>query len=359
MNIAVLVSGGVDSSVALKLLRDQGHKVTAFYLKIWLEDELSFLGNCPWEEDLSYVQAVCAQLDVPLEVISLQKEYWEQVVSYTISQVKMGNTPNPDILCNQRIKFGAFFSKIDGSFDKVATGHYAQVHEENGVFVLSRAPDPIKDQSYFLSHLSQEQLGRALFPIGHLQKNEVRALAQEFDLPNKTRKDSQGICFLGTLDFAAFLRHHLGEKEGTLVELETGKIVGTHKGFWFYTIGQRQGLGLAGGPWYVADKDPEKNIVFISKNYHSAEKERNSFYVGDCHWISGRDPEQKEFLVKMRHGAQIYKACVDYNREKKSAFVQLEGRDQGIAPGQFAVFYDDAVCIGSGTITKNASGDAL
>lgn len=352
MKIAVLVSGGVDSSVALARLRDEGHDITAIYLKIWLEDELSFLGNCPWEEDLSYVQAVCAKLNVPLEVISLQKEYWDQVVSYTIAQAKIGNTPNPDILCNQRIKFGALFSKIDDSYDKVATGHYAQVHEDNGAFLLSTAPDPIKDQTYFLSHLNQHQLSRALFPIGHLQKPEVRALAHALDLPNKARKDSQGICFLGTLDFAAFLRHHLGQKEGDLIELETDTKVGKHNGFWFYTIGQRQGLGLAGGPWYVADKDPETNNVFISKNYHTSDKERNAFYVENCHWINGVWPEKTTLAVKMRHGAQRYMADITYNQNKGTAFVQLEGRDQGIAPGQFAVFYDGEICLGGGTIAR-------
>ncbi len=158
MKIAVLVSGGVDSSVALKLLKDHGHNVTAFYLKIWLEDELSYLGDCPWETDLAYVRAVCKKLDVPLEVVSLQKEYHEQVVKYTIAEIKAGRTPNPDILCNSRIKFGMFLNTIDPSFEKVATGHYAQVREKSGHLAIVPAPDPVKDQSYFLSHLNQEQL---------------------------------------------------------------------------------------------------------------------------------------------------------------------------------------------------------
>ena len=251
MKIAVLISGGVDSSVALRLLKEQGHELTAFYLKIWLEDELSYLGDCPWEEDLSYVRAVCEQAGVPLQVVSLQKEYWDHVVSYTMQEIKAGRTPNPDILCNQRIKFGMFFNHIDASFDKVATGHYAQVKEQNGIFSLHRAPDPIKDQTYFLSYLSQAQLARALFPIGHLQKEQVRQLAQQFDLPNKERKDSQGICFLGKLKFNDFIKFHVGEKPGDMIEYETGKKLGTHKGFWFHTIGQRQGSGLpaARGMW--------------------------------------------------------------------------------------------------------------
>ena len=158
MKIAVLVSGGVDSSVALKFLKDQGHEVVAFYLKIWLEDELSFLGECPWEDDLSYAKKVCEQLDVTLEICSMQKEYWENIVSYTLSEAKVGRTPSPDILCNQFIKFGLFFDKIDSSFDKVATGHYAVIKEIDGLFHLYRSPDPVKDQTYFLSMLNQKQL---------------------------------------------------------------------------------------------------------------------------------------------------------------------------------------------------------
>ena len=263
--VAVLISGGVDSSVALKLLKEQGYNITAFYLKIWLEDELSFLGSCPWEEDLFYIKQICEKENIPLKIVPFQKEYWDEVVKYTISEIKAGRTPNPDILCNKRIKFGAFLNKFGNDFDKVATGHYAQVEEINGTFHLKRSPDPVKDQTYFLSHLNQDQLKKAIFPIGHLKKSEVRALAEKFDLPNKNRKDSQGICFLGKIKFNDFIKHHLGETVGDIIEFETGKKLGEHNGFWYHTIGQRQGLKLSGGPWYVVAKDPEKNIVFISK----------------------------------------------------------------------------------------------
>lgn len=355
MNIAVLVSGGVDSSVALRLLQEQGHTLTAFYLKIWLEDELSFLGTCPWEEDLAYVRAVCQQAGVPLEVISLQKEYWDEVVTYTIAEVKAGRTPNPDILCNQRIKFGAFLRYMPAHFDKVASGHYAQVQEKDGVYYLKQSPDRIKDQTYFLSHLSQEQLSRTLFPIGHLTKTEVRAYAEQFNLANKERKDSQGICFLGKLKFADFIRHHLGEKEGALIEIETGKRVGTHKGFWFYTIGQRQGLGLAGGPWYVVAKNSQENIVYISRDYYAADKKRDSFIVESCNWLSGQPPAKEVLEAKIRHGATLY-PCRLSPLDKHRFSVSLGEHDQGIAPGQFAVFYDGAVCLGSGIISEYSKG---
>ncbi len=348
----MLVSGGVDSSVALQVLKNQGHELTAFYLKIWLEDELSFLGNCPWQEDLQYVEGVCQKLDVPLRVVSLQKEYWERVVSYTINQVKAGLTPNPDILCNQQVKFGAFYDVIGDEFDKVATGHYAQVVEENGIFSLVQAPDPIKDQTYFLSHLSQQQLSRALFPIGHLTKVQVRALAHDYDLPTKQRKDSQGICFLGKLKFDEFLSFHLGKKPGDLVEIETGERMGTHQGFWYYTIGQRQGIGLAGGPWYVVAKDPEANIVYISRAYYAPDKKRNACEVAHFNWISGERPNAARLWVKLRHGAHKHEAHVTFEGQK--AYLTLNDHDQGIAPGQFAALYDGPICLGSGRIEKSS-----
>lgn len=350
MKVAVLVSGGVDSSVALRLAQEQGHDVTAFYLKIWLEDELSYLGDCPWEEDLAYVRAVCEQAGVPLQVVSLQKEYWDEVVAYTIAEVKAGRTPNPDVLCNSRVKFGAFLKHCAG-YDAVATGHYAQVFQENGRYFLRQAPDAIKDQTYFLSHLSQEQLARVMFPIGHLSKPEVRDVAQKYDLPNKNRKDSQGICFLGKLKFSDFIKHHIGERPGYFVEHETGKRLGEHKGFWFYTRGQRQGIGLSGGPWYVVDKDTAQNVVYISKNYYSPEKERTHLVVGSLNWFAPVAPADGELSVKLRHGPHKH-LCTIQKVDNGHYNVVLAEQDQGIAPGQFAVFYRDDVCLGSGVIQE-------
>lgn len=351
MKIAVLVSGGVDSSVALALLKQAGHDVTAFYLKIWLEDELSFLGECPWEDDLAYVKAVCEHLGVPLNIVSLQQEYWDAVVAYTIREAKAGRTPNPDVLCNQFVKFDAFYKKISPEYEKVATGHYAWVEEENGIFELSAAPDRIKDQTYFLSHLSQDQLRRALFPLGKMTKEEVRAQAQKFNLPNAQRKDSYGICFLGKISFDEFLEHHLQTQPGDLIEFETGKTLGKHRGFWFHTIGQRKGLGLSGGPWYVVTKDPAKNIVYISKTYHDPEKERRAFTVESLHWISETPPSTHNFAVKLRHGPERHECTLELAPSGTTAHVTLTKSDQGIAPGQFAVFYDGETCLGCGVIS--------
>ena len=347
MKIAVLASGGVDSSVALKLLKDQGHDLTAFYIKIWLEDEMSYLGSCPWEEDLEYVQKICSSIDVPLEVIPLQKEYYERVVEYTLDEVKKGRTPNPDILCNSRIKFGAFLDVLSPDFELVATGHYARKKVKGGITYLKTAVDTFKDQTYFLANIKQNQVERLSFPIGELLKSEVRELADQYNLPNKKRKDSQGICFLGKIEFREFLKHHLGVKKGDLIEMETGKKVGEHDGYWYYTIGQRKGIYLSGGPWYVVKKDMENNLVYISNKVDATTGTTDAFSVGDLNWISGRGPVSTSLKLKIRHGEKMYNCDVDYEEDKLN--IVMDGKDY-IAAGQFAVFYDDEYCLGGGVI---------
>ncbi|MBI5754037.1 tRNA 2-thiouridine(34) synthase MnmA [Candidatus Peregrinibacteria bacterium] len=350
MKIAVLTSGGVDSSVALKLLQEQGHDVTAFYLKIWLEDELSFLGaNCPWEEDLKYLRAICGKNKIPLEVISMQKEYFDTVVSYTISEVKAGRTPNPDVMCNNNIKFGLFLKKISKSFEKIATGHYAEVYKKFGIYYLKKTPDPIKDQTYFLSNLKQKQLARLTFPLGKLAKEQVRKLAKKYHLPNQDRKDSQGICFLGKFKYSDFIKHYLGTKIGDIIEFETGKKLGTHEGFYYYTIGQRKGIKLSGGPWFVIKKNIKKNIVYVSNHYHTADKKRDTFKIGKFNWFSGKITATKNLYVKLRHGENSYK-CTIAKLSKNTAKIKISGNDQGIAPGQFAAFYSGKICLGSALI---------
>jgi tRNA (5-methylaminomethyl-2-thiouridylate)-methyltransferase len=348
MRIAVLLSGGVDSSVALKLLKDEGHDLTAFYLKIWLQDEFSFLGECPWGEDLEYARSVCRQLNVPLEVLSLQTEYWDTVVTYTLSEIKEGRTPNPDIFCNSLIKFGQFYDRIDNSFEKVASGHYARVEEDHGRFLLKRSPDPVKDQTYFLAYLTQRQLSRAFFPVGRFTKPEIRELAERSDLPNKSRKDSQGICFLGQIKFTEFIKHHLGIKKGEIVDIDSGMVLGEHNGYYFYTIGQRSGLGLGGGPWYVVKKNIEENRIFISHE-NTLVRERLRFEAGKFNWINEKPLENKEYLVKIRHGANFYNCRFVFQEEDK-ALITLNKPDKGIAPGQFAIVYDNEICLGGGVI---------
>ncbi len=353
-SIAVLVSGGVDSSVSLALLKQAGYDVHAFYLKIWLEDEVSFLGECPWEEDLRYVREVCDLLAVPLEVIPLQKEYWARVVSYVISETRSGRTPNPDMLCNARVKFGAFFDCVSRrNFDWIATGHYAQAKTIRGRTKLLRSADLVKDQTYFLSQLSQNQVSRALFPIGSYRKEDIRRLAREFALPNADRKDSQGICFLGKIRFDTFLEQYLGKKPGDIIEYETGKKLGQHDGFWYFTIGQRKGIKLSGGPWFVVAKDTGKNIVFVSNAWRGEEGARDTFFVRNVNWISGVTPRKRKISVKIRHGEHAYECRLRRTRgdtPKERWKVRIDRKDAGIAPGQFAVFYDEEECLGGGVI---------
>ena len=221
--IAVLLSGGVDSALALALLREAGHRLTAFYLKIWLEEELAFLGDCPWEEDLRYARAVCHRLRVPLEVVPFQAEYRQAVVQYVLGALRAGHTPSPDVLCNRAIKFGAFVDRVRGDYDAVASGHYARLEQAaDGHARLLRGVDPAKDQSYFLAYLRRQQLDRLRFPLGALHKHQVRAMARERGLAPSGRKDSQGICFLGKLSYPAFVRAHLGETPGPIREFAGG-----------------------------------------------------------------------------------------------------------------------------------------
>jgi tRNA-specific 2-thiouridylase len=359
MRVALLLSGGVDSSVALKLLLDEGHDVTAFYIKIWLEDELASLGSCPWEDDLKYCEATCKLLGVRLQVINLQQEYHERVVSYVLSEVKAGRTPNPDVMCNSMIKFGAFVKAIDNEgartgkrFDKVASGHYAGLEERDGAFLLRRNPDPVKDQTYFLARLTQEQLGRLLFPLGDLTKAEVRALAKKCKFPAAERKDSQGICFLGKIPYEQFINFHCGTTSGDFVDADTGDAVGKHNGHWYYTAGQRQRIPVGKGPWYVVRKDAASNQVFISNKYLEPDKRRDEFVVEDVRWI-GPSPKAASLsaplMCKVRHGPTLYEcALTDKGRGRFS--VRIHGNDQGMAPGQFCVFYDGDYCVGSGVI---------
>ncbi|KAL3359288.1 hypothetical protein AABB24_016049 [Solanum stoloniferum] len=247
-------------------------------------------------------------------------------------------------------------------FDFVASGHYAKiVHASTAQLdepsILELSKDMVKDQTYFLSHLSQAQLKRLIFPLGCIQKDEVRMLAKSFNLPNQDRKDSQGICFLGKIKFSEFVARHIGESEGIILEAENGDYLGNHRGFWFYTIGQRQGLRLPGGPWYVVEKDIKNNVVYVSRNYFSVDKKRRLFRVGSLKWLSGLFPKQiNELQCKVRHGPSFYNCSlvmeVDQHGQEV-AVVRLSGDDQGLAAGQFAAFYDGRTCIGSGIILES------
>lgn len=385
MKIAVLLSGGVDSSTALMRLKQAGfHDLTAFYLKIWLEDDLSYLGMCPWEEDLAYARAVCEAAGVPLEIVPLQTQYHDRVVAYALDELRRGHTPSPDIFCNERVKFGAFFEHVQGRYDKVATGHYARLDwlpggadmglspldpaagQGPGRWRLLRAPDPVKDQTYFLSHLNQSQLSRILFPIGDLRKVTVRQYAHDWELANRDRPDSQGICFLGKIKYPDFVKFYLGEQPGPIVNASTGEVLGQHAGSWFHTVGQRSGLGLGNGPWYVSAKDTANNVVYVTHGNQLAECRRTSLRLADFNWIAGRIPDAcalealnaSGLTAKLRHGPQLIPCTVALSPDHPGQLqVSLAEGDAGMAAGQFAVLYQGEDCLGSGTIQEPDPGE--
>lgn len=351
MKIAALVSGGVDSSVTIPILKEQGFEPHIFYIKIGMEDEDAFM-DCPSEEDIEITTWIAKKYGCQFDIVDLQQEYWSTVVKYTLETVKSGLTPNPDIMCNLLIKFGAFNDRMGKEFDKICTGHYATTYEnEEGIF-LSTAADKVKDQTYFLSQISYDQLKKVMFPIGHLQKEEVRKLAMSMKLPSANRPDSQGICFLGKINYTDFIRKYAGEKPGEIIELESGKILGEHKGIWFHTIGQRRGLRLGGGPWFVVGKDIPKNIVYVSNGYDPVAQYDDKIHLQDLHYLNpNHDYSQlSQIKFKIRHQPEFNKGVL----EKNSNGIKIISDDKisGIAPGQFAVIYDTAeeICIGSGVI---------
>jgi len=350
MNIASLLSGGVDSSVVVHLLKEAGYTPTLFYIKIGMDDDE--LLHCTSEEDIEMATLIAHRYGCKLEVIDLHKDYWDNVVDYTIRKVRQGLTPNPDVMCNKLIKFGVFEQRVGKEFDKTATGHYATTFEHDGKTYLGTANDPVKDQTDFLAQINHLQVSKLMFPIGHLMKSEVRDIAIKANLPSSKRPDSQGICFLGKVNYNDFIRRYLGEKEGPIVELETGKILGRHKGYWFHTVGQRKGLGLSGGPWYVIRKDVDANIVWASKGFDTETQYGREFLMHDFHFITLNPWENTEHDItfKIRHTPEFSKGKIIKTPDGYRIF--SNDKLQGIAPGQFGVVYDaDAkYCIGSGEI---------
>lgn len=349
MKIAALISGGVDSAVAVHRLVEQGHDVTLFYIRIGLDNGE---GDCSAEEDIEMCEFIAQRYGLPFNVVSLHQEYWDSVMGYALETVKQGLTPNPDIMCNRVIKFGYFDQRWGHEFDKTATGHYARtLTGVDGLTYLGTAPDPVKDQTDFLARITYAQLDHAMFPIGDLPKSEVRRMAIEANLPNAFRRDSQGICFLGNINYNDFIRRHLGERPGPIIELETGKKLGEHRGYWFHTIGQRKGLGLSGGPWYVVRKNVSDNAIYVSRGYDTEKQYGREIVLDEMHWIT-RDPELTEITFKNRHTPEFISGTLF--REPEGRFrILSDQKVQGIAPGQFAVIYDRdrRICYGSAVIT--------
>ncbi|MCM1348126.1 MAG: tRNA 2-thiouridine(34) synthase MnmA [Firmicutes bacterium] len=353
MRVAALISGGVDSAVAVHRLVEQGHDVNLFYIRIGLDNGE---GDCSAEEDIEMCSLIAHRYGLPLEVVSLHQEYWDNVMQYALDAVKQGLTPNPDVMCNRMIKFGFFEQRWGHEFDRTATGHYATTVTVGDKVFLGTAPDPVKDQTDFLSRITYGQLSHLMFPIGDIPKKDVREIAREADMPNAYRRDSQGICFLGKINYNDFLRRHLGEKPGAIVEIETGKKLGEHKGYWFHTIGQRKGLGLGGGPWFVVKKCIPDNVIYVSRGYDTEKQYGRHLHLDEMHWIT-LDPwpaecSGVEIAFKNRHSPEFMPGRLTRVAEREYV-VESDKKVQGIAPGQFTSIYspDCKLCYGSGVIT--------
>ncbi len=345
------MSGGVDSSVAAHLLKEAGHEVTGLFMKNWEEDDED--DYCAAAEDLAMAEAVCKKLGIELRTINFSHEYWERVFSNFLSEYEAGRTPNPDVLCNREIKFKEFLDFADSlGADLIATGHYVRKDNRDGEPVLLKGVDPGKDQSYFLYALTRRSLARSLFPIGDLTKDEVRKLARELGLPNYDRRDSTGICFIGERKFREFLSTYLPPKPGEIRVLDDDEVIGRHDGLMYYTIGQRQGLGIGGSgdAWYVADKDMERKVLYVVQGRDHPYLLRSHVYASRVTWI-GELPPRLPFRCsgKIRY-RQEDQPCTLTRVGTSTAKLEFDDPQWAVTPGQSIVLYDGDVCLGGGII---------
>ena len=384
--VVIGMSGGVDSSVAAYLLKQQGYEVVGLFMKNWDDASVTLTSNCTWEDDLLFAEMVSKKLDIPLHMVDLSDEYRKRVVEYMFAEYEKGRTPNPDVLCNREIKFDIFIDEcLKFGADYVATGHYCRKEtiDVNGkeTYRLLAGKDPNKDQSYFLCQLSQEQISKALFPIGELLKPEVREIAEREGLATATRKDSQGICFVGKVDLPIFLQQELTAKKGDIIEIpesyyegrnssddleeiskafkyrrEDGNVIAGHRGAHFYTIGQRKGLNIGGTgkPMYVIAIDVEENIVFVGRGDDHPGLYRKALFISneESHWVRAdlktETEDSKDFLIRIRYRQPLQKGTLI--SKPKGLYIKFDKPQRGIAPGQFAAWYDQEELIGSGVI---------
>ncbi len=363
--VVVGMSGGVDSSVTALLLKQQGYEVIGLFMKNWEDDDDD--DYCSSRSDLIDAVAVAEVIDIPIEAVNFAREYRDRVFSYFLREYQAGRTPNPDILCNSEIKFKAFLEHaLNMGADAIATGHYAQVRERDGLFQLLKADDGSKDQSYFLYRLNQAQLSKSIFPLGRLLKSEVRDIAEKHRLPNHAKKDSTGICFIGERPFREFLSRYLPLSPGDMVTPE-GTLVGRHQGLSFYTIGQRQGLGIGGisggkagdtgkhDPWFVVDKDMANNRLVVVQGHDHPALLSSHLDATDLHWISGEVPDVARTHAAKTRYRQDDAECRIEELDGNGAEFNFVQPQWAVTPGQSVVVYDGAICLGGGIITGDAS----
>jgi tRNA-uridine 2-sulfurtransferase len=359
-HIVVGMSGGVDSSVAALLLQQQGYRVTGLFMKNWEEDDGT--EYCTALQDLADAQQVCDKLGIALKTVNFASEYWDDVFEVFLSEYQAGRTPNPDILCNKYVKFKAFldYALHDLSADYIATGHYARVQQAGGVYHLLKGLDPGKEQSYFLYTLKQHELAHTLYPIGHLHKSEIRRMAHEAGFENSRKKDSMGICFIGVRKFREFLQRYLPAQPGEMRTPE-GKIIGRHLGLMYYTMGQRQGLGIGGvkdasdEPWYVLDKDLDNNILIVGQNHDHPLMLHDTLEAVRLDWCNDKPLlEPVRCAAKTRY-RQADQACYLEPLNGSSCRVTFDQAQRAITPGQSVVFYQGEICLGGGVIESRTN----
>jgi tRNA-specific 2-thiouridylase len=344
--VYVGLSGGVDSSVTAALLVEQGYDVTGVYMKNWSQDLPGL--PCPWKEDYQDAKRVAVQLGIPFKMYDFETEYRHKVVEYMIDEYKAGRTPNPDIMCNQEVKFKLFLSAaLEDGADFIATGHYARVEHAAAKSTLHKAKDDNKDQTYFLYRVTASALEHTLFPLGEYTKPQVREIAKKCKLVTATKKESMGICFVGKVGIKDFLSQYVKTEPGSVID-ENGKKVGEHEGAIFYTIGQRHGLKVGGGfPYYVIGKDMNKNEVYVTTDLNDKKLWSNELHLGDLHWINSQ-PEDFNIQVRTRHRAPLIEGKLKISGD--SAMVKLKDDIRALTPGQSAVLYQDDVVLGGGII---------
>lgn len=343
--VYVGMSGGVDSSLTAALLLEQGYDVTGVYMKNWTQDLPGM--KCPWADDLADAKRVAVQLGIDFKVFDFENEYKQKVVDYMIDEYKNGRTPNPDIMCNQEVKFKLFLeASLEDGADMIATGHYART--ENGL--LQQAVDTNKDQTYFLYRVTGEALSKTLFPLGNFTKPTVREMAKERGLYTAGKKDSQGICFVGKVGIREFLSLYVEQKPGDIIDKKSGKVLGRHDGAIFYTLGQRHGLDLGGGlPYYVVGKSMDKNEVYVTTDLNDTTLWKETVELASVHWIN-QVPSDGVYQIRVRHRAPLVEATLSVQPGGDTATLKLVNSERAVAAGQSVVIYDGAVCLGGGII---------